>query len=76
MSGKETFADLNVNLKVVKKCAEDFAYERDGLQAHSQQSQRGQDKVCDSITRVEDTTDRCNTRQKNDQEYMDLRTDE
>lgn len=50
MNGKETLADLNIELKTAEKHAEDVAYGRDGLQTRLQQSHRGKDKVGDSTT--------------------------
>lgn len=49
VKGEETVAYLNVKLKAADKRAEDVAYGRGDLQARLQPSQRGYDKVGESI---------------------------
>lgn len=52
INGKETVADLNIKLKAAEKRAGDVAYERDGLEACLQHSQRGLYNVVESSTRL------------------------
>lgn len=53
MQGSEAMADLYVKWRAIQKWADDVAYKKDGLQARLQQSQRGQNKVGESPTRVQ-----------------------
>lgn len=53
INGKDSIAILNVKLKATAKKADDFAYERDGLQAPLQLSQCKQDKVDVTITCIQ-----------------------
>lgn len=69
MNGKKTVVDLIVKLHASEKRPEDVAYERYGLQACLQQSQREQDKLCESIIRIQDKIDRYRAGLKEDQKY-------
>lgn len=54
----ETVADFNVKLVTTEKHAENVADEKNGLQICLQQSRQWHEKVCKSITRVQNTNDR------------------
>lgn len=73
--GKGTVADSNFKLKAADKCAKDVAYEQDILQARLEQSQHGQGKLGESITHVQEKGNLFSAGLKEDQEYMERRTD-
>lgn len=58
VKGMETVAAFHVKLMAAAKHAEDVLYDRDGLLAYLQQSQRRRDKVGERITRDPSTIDR------------------
>lgn len=66
LNENETVASLNVNLRAVEKSTEGVVFKRDGLQACLLQSQRGHDKVGESISHVHGATDRFSAGLKED----------
>lgn len=64
------------SLKAAEKGAADVMYETDSLQACLQQFQRGQDKMSDNITCLQDANDRFSADLKEDRKYMDWYADE
>lgn len=75
-NGNKTVSYLNVKFRATEKCVEDVVCQRDGPQACLQQCPCEQDKVNESITRVQDKIDRFNVGLKEDQNCMERRADE
>lgn len=69
-------AALTVKMKATEKRAEDVSSEQDGLQAYFQKSQRGQDKISESITRVQVNTGCFSVELKETHAYMEHQAEE
>lgn len=71
VKGMESVPHLNVNLKATEKRVDDAAKERDCLQARLQQSQCGQDKSVEMLTRVQDAIDGFSPGLKENRNYFE-----
>lgn len=76
INGKESVAERNVRWKAPEICAENVAYERNGLQARLQPSRSAQDLEVESFTRIQDRMDCFSMEPREDQDYMECRADE
>lgn len=76
MMVEKSIWDFKIKLEATGKRAEDVAYQWDGLQTRLQQSQRGQDKMGESIICMRDKMDSFRAGLKTDEEYMESAADE
>lgn len=75
VNGNKAVANLSKMLGNANERTDNAAYEENGLQPRLQQLKRGQDRVDQSISRVQDTIDRSSTSLIEDWEYMELSPD-